>query len=375
MHQEGGGLPTPSCQATPGYYCPDKPVTHRAVTAQSAHKSLATAMMHKRFSTRDVPHQHGFDHGLGHGLGYWREVVAETYFKLQLRCGEGDRLDGQLDVWDLNGVQLSRLQSGALAYRRLRQHCGAQDRQLLVTLPLHGEVGFSQLGRSTRCAPGQFLLESSEEPYDFGYRQPNAMWVLKLPVAALKARIGEPGRFCARQYDNRQGMGRLFHDYLQWVTRHCDTDHGSTARALMATQLIDLLALSLRQHPDALQSAHSAVRDAHLARIEAHVRQHLSDPALSPERIAQASGISLRYLHQLFKDTGQSVAQWVRELRLQSAHEALSRANGRTTVAQIAYGAGFGDQAQFSHAFRKKFGHAPSEMLRPLRAPVNPPAR
>ncbi|MCW5236279.1 AraC-like ligand-binding domain-containing protein [Verminephrobacter eiseniae] len=315
--------------------------------------------MHKRFCTRDSAHSHE--------PGYWREAIANAYFDLQLSFGDEHRFDGQIDIWDLGAIELSLLQSSALAYRRLRQHCRAQDRQMLVTMPFRSQVEFTQLGRSTRCAPGQFLLESSEEPYDFGHGQDNAMWVLKLPVAALKARIGEPSRFCARQYDSLQGLGRLFHDYLQLVARHCRADHGSHVRSLMASQLIDLLALSLQQHPDALQSSHSAVRDAHLARIDAHVHRHLSDPALSPQSIAQAGGISLRYLHQLFKDTGQSVAQWIRELRLQSAHEALSRANGQTTVAQIAYGAGFGDQAQFSHAFRKKFGHAPSEMLRSSR--------
>ena len=136
----------------------------------------------------------------------------------------------------------------------------------------------------------------------------------------------------------------------------------------MGTQLIDLLAVSLQQHPDALQSSQSAVRDAHLVRIAAHVRRHLCDPELSPERIAQACGISLRYLHQLFKETGQSVSQWIRDLRLQSAHEALSRASRPTSVAQIAYATGFSDHAQFTHAFRKKFGHPPGEMLRQSRS-------
>lgn len=315
--------------------------------------------MHKSFSTRGIPEKHD--------VVYWREVVADAYFNLQLSFRDEHRFDGQLDIWDLDSLQLSRLQSSGLVYRRLRQHCSAQDRQVLVTVPFKSEVEFSQLGRNTRCAPGQFLLESSEEPYDFSYGQDNAMWVLKVPVSALKARIGEPSRFCARQYDSVQGAGRLFYDYLRLVTRHCKVEHDSHLRALMATQLIDLLAISLQQHPDVLQSLQSAVRDAHLARIEAHVRRHLSDPALSPERIAQASGISLRYLHQLFKGTGRSVSQWLRELRLESAHEALSRATGRSSVAQIAYGAGFGDHSQFSRAFCKRFGHTPSEMLHPSR--------
>jgi AraC-like DNA-binding protein len=312
--------------------------------------------VHKSFSTHDVPHHHEF--------GHWRDVIASTYFNLQLSFHDAQQFSGQLDTWDLNSVQLSRLESSGLSYRRLLQHCNAQDRQVLVTVPFKSDVEFSQLGRTTRCSPGQFLLELSEEPYQFEHGTQNAMWVLKVPAAALKARIGEPSRFCARPYDSTQGLGRLFSDYLQLMTRHLEAPHADNVLSLMGTQLIDLLAVSLQQHPDALQSTTSAVRDAHLARIEAHVRRHLCDPSLSPEHIAQACGISRRYLHLLFKDTDESVSQWIRDLRLQSAHEALSSANALTSVAQIAYAVGFGDHAQFTHAFRKKFGRPPRDMLR-----------
>ncbi|MDE2397240.1 MAG: helix-turn-helix domain-containing protein [Burkholderiales bacterium] len=328
------------------------------------------ASPHQSFTTADVPPDHEF--------GYWRDVIASAYFNLQLSFEGADRFAGRLDRWDMGGVQLSRLESNRLAYRRLRQHCQAQERQVLVTVPFRSEVEFSQLGRRTRCAPGSYLLELSEEPYEFGHGGDNAMWVLKVPVAALKARIGEPSRFCARPYDSSQGVGRLFSDYLQLATRHCEQAHDASVMSLMGSQLVELLAVSLQGHPDALQSSHSAVRDAHLARIEAYVHQHLDDPELAPQQIADACGISLRYLHLLFKDTDESLSQWIRDQRLQLAHERLAAAAPRTSIAQIAYGLGFGDQAQFSHAFRRRYGYPPSELLRarrPEEPALSPPAR
>jgi len=316
--------------------------------------------MHKRYATDGVQGNQE--------AGYWRQVISEALFNLEVAFPDDRVVRGRLDQWDLAPISLSLLVSGGLQCRRLRQHCEAEERQLLLTVPVQGDVEFSQLGRSTRCAPGQFVLELSEEPYEFGYGQDSTMWVLKVPVSAVRARIGEPRRFCARQYDGSQGVGRLFHDYLQLVTRHCEMGHAPQLLSTMGTHLVDLLSLSLQQHPDALQSRQSAVRDAHLARIEAYVRQHLSDPELSPGAIAQGCGISPRYLHLLFKDTGDSVSQWIRELRLQFAHEALSRADRSTSVAQVAYAAGFGDHAKFTHAFSRKFGHAPSELLRAARA-------
>jgi AraC-like DNA-binding protein len=159
-------------------------------------------------------------------------------------------------------------------------------------------------------------------------------------------------------------MGQLFSDYLQLITRHCGKQPSAAALSLMGAQLIDLLGATLKEAPSVLQSSLSVVRGAHLARIEAYVRKHLANPSLSPEELAGQHGISLRYLHALFKDTDQSVAQWIRDLRLQNAYEQLQTAKSGVSIAQIAYACGFNDQAQFNHAFKRRYLHAPGELLK-----------
>lgn len=268
--------------------------------------------MDKSFSTIEQRHDSTFS--------YWNKAVADTYFDMQLCYQNDDIFNGQLESWDLSTVQLSRMASDGAIYKRLQKDCSTNERQVLVTVPVISEFEFSQMGRTTRCEPGQFLLELSEEPFVFGHSKHNEVWVLKIPVTALRARIGEPKRFCARSYGAQEGVGGLLGDYFRLMMRHRDMAHDANVRALMGTHFVDLLAMSLQNHPDALQSSQSAVRDAHLARIEEYVRLHLCDPDLSPDHIAQACGISLRYLHLLFKGAEASVCQWIREKRLQSAH-------------------------------------------------------
>jgi AraC-like DNA-binding protein len=311
---------------------------------------------YQRFTTADVPRNHEF--------GFWRDVIGDTYFNLQLAFKDSQHFRGTLEAWNLGLVSLSKLQCSPLSYQRLRQHCQGGDSQILVTVPLMGEVEFSQLGRETRCAPGQFILEHSEEPYEFRHGAESCMWVIKVPEASLNSRIGNTSRYCAQHFDTTSGMGRLFNDYLHLITRHCNSQQSSRALALMGGQLIDLLSIALNEAPSALQSSLSIVRGAHLARIEAYVRQHLADPDLSPELLASQHGISLRYLHALFRDTGHSVAQWIRDLRLQAAFEQLQLASQGVSIAQIAYACGFNDQAQFNHAFRRRFDHPPGDVIR-----------
>lgn len=320
--------------------------------------------MFKHYCTSEVPQHHEY--------GFWREVIAKNYFHLQLEFHNSQRFKGSLQAWELGLASLSKLDCSALKYQRLHQHCQTDNPEILITVPMLSEVEFSQLGRQTRCAPGQFILEHGDEPYEFGHASDNSMWVIKVPEAALRARIGNTSRYCALQFDTSSGMGQLFSDYLQLITRHCDKQPSAAAMVLMGAQLIDLLSATLKEAPSVLQSSLSVVRSAHLTRIEAYVREHLANPALSPEALAGHHGISLRYLHALFKDTGQSVAQWIRDLRLQCAYEQLQTAPAGVSIAQLAYACGFNDQAQFNHAFKRCYGHAPSELLKTRRN--TPPA-
>ena len=319
---------------------------------------MSASSMHQRFSTEGIAPHHEF--------GYWRSVIGDAYFNLQLTFPTADSFRGQLDDWNLQTLRLSRLESSALSYRRLRQHCQQLERQILVTVPLQSEVEFSQLGRDLRCQPGQFLLEYSDEPYEFRHGRSNTLLVLKLPESALQSRLGNASRYCAKEYDASTGVSRVFVEYVQMVVSHCSTAQ-PVALSLMGTQIIDLLALALDQAANAAQSDIGAVRSAHVARVEAFVRQHLFDAELSPQRIAQACGISLRYLHEIFRGSGYTLSEMIRLRRLQAAYEQLSAAGPLTSIAQVAYGAGFGDQAQFSRLFRNHYGLSPSELIRQRR--------
>lgn len=313
---------------------------------------------HQRFSTAGLAPNHEF--------GYWREVIGDAYFNLQLTFPSADLFTGELDTWNLENISLSRLESSALRYRRLRQHCQEEDRQILVTVPLQSEVEFTQLGRHLRCKPGQFLLEYSDEPYEFSYGASNALWVLKVPEAVLQARLGNASRYCAREYESSEGVGRMFSEYIQLLATHCGKQDAKTM-SLMGTQIIDLLALSLSQSGDSSSSQLSSVRAAHCVRVEAHIRSHLFDSKLSPQRIADACGISLRYLHTVVSGEGKTVSEMIRVRRLHAAYEQLSVAVPLMSIAQVAYACGFGDHAQFCRQFRQHYGLTPSDFLRQRR--------
>ncbi len=292
---------------------------------------------------------------------YWHETIANAYFPLELTFQDADKFEGELRHWNLGALSLSRLTSEPLMYRRLPKHLTPErNEEFLVTVPTRSEVYFSQCGKDVRCNPGGFILERSHEPYEFSHADPADLWVLKVEHSALAGRIRAPGRFCSMEFDATNGAGGLFIDMLHNIPGRFDA-MTEDARTVIGQQLVDLLVLSVQADDRTLTSGTSSVRSAHLMRIERYVRIHLSDPDLDPDQIAGDCGISTRYLHELFRDTNQTLGQWIRDQRLDACQADLQDPANRLTIAEIAYARGFSDQAQFSRAFRNHIGHSPRD--------------
>jgi AraC-like DNA-binding protein len=306
------------------------------------------------FSTRTMPgHRRSAD---------WRRAIAQAYFPLDLEFRDAPRFDGALAIWRIGEVSLSRLTSEALRYRRDARHlrAAAGEEEYLVTVPVTSPVSFSQCGKDVHCRPGGFILERSHEPYEFAHAAHADLWVLKIGANLLAGRLRAPDRFCSLAFDAADGAGGLLADMLPLLPRRL-ASLGPESRATVGRQLIDLLVLAVAEDPRTLASGGSAVRAAHLTRIETIVRARLADPSLGADAVAREAGISVRYLHDLMRDAGMPLGQWVRSLRLEAARAALADPGRRETLAAIAYRCGFADQSQFSRAFRAAFGQAPRD--------------
>ncbi len=290
----------------------------------------------------------------------WTSAVSDAYFPLQLHYHDPLGFNGQLSHMNFGRVSLSRLVSAPANYERRQKHISeSREEEYLITIPKSTAIEFRQLGRDVRCEPGSFILERGDEPYRFMYERPNDLYVVKVSKAALSERIRQPDRFCARVIDATSGTASLFANMVQ----HGHAQIGSADPAAVDTigrHLLELLGLALQAETGGEASSASAVRAAHLQRVDQFVRANLRNPDLSPELIAEGCGISKRYLHDLFKDVNGTVSQRVRDQRLLAARDRLVNA-GDLSIAEVAYRFGFSDQAQFSRLFKTRFGMTPSD--------------
>jgi AraC-like DNA-binding protein len=107
----------------------------------------------------------------------------------------------------------------------------------------------------------------------------------------------------------------------------------------------------------------AAIRAAKFNQLQQFVERRLASQDLTPERAADALGMSLRQVHKLFESTGDTFSRYVRDKRLKACRAALEAPSGADrSVAEIAFDHGFGSLPTFYRAFQAAYGVAPRDL-------------
>ena len=91
------------------------------------------------------------------------------------------------------------------------------------------------------------------------------------------------------------------------------------------------------------------------------IEANFSNESFGVNDLSEKMGLSHSSLHRKLKTiANQSISQFIRETRLKYAMELLQLQAG--TVAEIAYGVGFGSTTYFSKCFHDYYGYPPGEV-------------
>lgn len=113
-------------------------------------------------------------------------------------------------------------------------------------------------------------------------------------------------------------------------------------------------------------------RQAQLPRMRDFVRRHFADPALTPQLIASAFGVSVRYVDLVFRAGDSSPSRHIRETRFAAARRMLADPRrSHRPIAAIARSVGITDPGVFARGFRRQYGITPSEYRAQSRTPPN----
>ncbi|MDX3808930.1 helix-turn-helix domain-containing protein [Bosea thiooxidans] len=225
----------------------------------------------------------------------------------------------------------------------------------LVIMLLEGEGMFGQGGRWVAAQPGDIVALTSDLPFILTYPRLMRQLVLCLPQAEFALLCGR--RLAGPEYLSGSELGEgAFH----WLARRgleSLSEEGGPGGDDVRELGLGMVAEIFTQVP----AKRTERLTASFLGAQAWIADHLSDPALSPPRVARALGISVRHLNRIFAQQATTVRRTVAERRLQLARHMLQDpARACLSIGEIAFLVGFSDQSLFSRQFHRKFGVPPS---------------
>jgi AraC-like DNA-binding protein len=230
------------------------------------------------------------------------------------------------------------------------------DRHLLG-LVLAGHGTLEQDGRLAPLSPGSFVLYSGRRAFQLELAGPHRYFVIDFGQAGACFRQAEA--VIANPELPQLASGRILAATLMEIAGLA-AQMGPLTRQEMGQHITCMLRTLIREasqrEPDA--GARAAVLD----RVLAYIDQHLG-AELSPESIASAQHISVRYLHALFKRQGDTVGHHVRCQRLERIRQDLADHDlAQVPACVIAARWGIPNPSHFSKLFRAQFGVSPREL-------------
>ncbi len=214
-----------------------------------------------------------------------------------------------------------------------------------------------QQGRTAEVRAGAAALWDGVRPleaFSDGQLVKRTMFV---PRELVVGAIPDLSSVVARPLPNSVNL-RLLDSWLGLVTSQPDMDSATAETA--GRIAVELLRAAVSRARGGSGGSHEVL----LLQVKDFLDRNLADPALTLEAAASANAISLRYLHLLFQDTGETARGYLRRRRLERAQELLLGSDQRISIAEVAARSGYDSPSAFSRAYRTWFGLAPRDARR-----------
>lgn len=294
-------------------------------------------------------------------LGVWRDLIRDHFVSLDVDAPRDGGFRGLVRTVELGHLRVAEVASIPQAAHRTPALARSDaQRYFQVGLLTGGSARLRQDGRECELHPGDFAVYETDRPFTWDLGRAGVPWrllVFTWPREAVGLNEHESVDLTARHLSGGNGFAGVVSRMLRDLAGNAATI-GSDPRHDVRDLARRVAGLTVTAADSALPRQSHAVDRELRTRIETFLRANLSDPSLSPDRIAAAHFISTRHLHRLFAGGGRTVAQWLREERLERARRDL--AVGRGGVAEVGARWGFRDPAVFSRSFKAAYGIPPS---------------
>lgn len=309
------------------------------------------------------PARQGLTSSVATSFNHWKHMVAESFVPLTAQTADVDGFRGQMRARILDRMSIVEVTATSHEVHRTPALIAqAQERYFKLNLQLKGTGLLIQDNREAVLQPGDLAIYDTNRPYTLTFEEQARVMVVMFPCDALALPADYVGQLAAVRMD-ATGLSGIVGQFIRQLSDNLQVLDGPSGSRL-AVNALDLVATMLHAEMD---MAPDRMKPQALLAVSAreYIEANLSDPGLSPASIAAAHFISTRHLHNVFHESGTTVASFIRTQRLDGARRDLrDPLHAAQPVGAIAAQWGFLDAAHFSRTFRDAFGVSPSDWRR-----------
>jgi AraC-like DNA-binding protein len=276
---------------------------------------------------------------------------------------------------EMSGARLGRTM---IAYNQFDTETlvdvGELEKAVLLIIGVGTRATFHIDGEATVCNGTGGILSPSRR---VTIQRPagSGTFIFKADIDAIEQQLqvvldrhpGKPIVF-DRSVDLASGVGahanRLLNSLVDNIQQDSTVVENPLLRAGFDEILLNTLLALPNNYSDELSGDHRrTIAPALVRKSEEFLEAHASESVTISNLLAQVdcSRAALFNAFRRYRDC--TPMQFLAELRLKSAHEALQSPSPASTVTSIAYDCGFSHPGRFSAAYRKRFGESPLETL------------
>jgi AraC-like DNA-binding protein len=292
-------------------------------------------------------------------VGVWSDHLARICGPHDIAAFPSQSFYGRVKINLREQFGVSKANLGGIVETRTRKDAaGVPSEDLWLMRPLAGAMWLEQGGTERSLEPRQICLRNLGVPQRTAVVALECMYY-KIQTAPLQQRLRvlEPFYQITKAADPmRFNLVASFLDYFGGNLDQWNEDEF----AQLSIYLYDLIALLILKPNSSHAEGEVSVRIARREHALAYIRAHLADPNIKPASVAEACGISVRYLYEIFKMANLGVEECILDERVERSRVMLNDARYRhLPVSVISQMVGFKDPSHFVRSFRRRFDVTP----------------
>jgi AraC family transcriptional activator of tynA and feaB len=301
----------------------------------------------------------------GARIKYWNDLHCNLQAPLEIKPLDRSQFDATSSVEHMGQLRMVATESApAIVEHRARHVAQTKERRFRLLLSTQGRMSLQHVGREVVLDEGDFALLDDGAPYRIAFRDSNTAICVAISPPTLRSHLPTPSALCGLAMSASAPMNKIASTMVQGLWDQAQRGLAAEQGTVLAKNFLQVVAAAYAIEYGS-QTERSVIAAARYTEIKQYIELNLRNPELGPTPIANALGVSRRYVRLLFAAQNDSVTAYIRRRRLEECAWELGQPlwQGRS-ITSTASDWGFRSMAHFARAFKGHYGSTPTEFRR-----------